>query len=496
MGYRRPCLCLKVVSFRTNVIFLLHFSRTTDATEDISQEQAVHSEASSVRGGEDELETHGGVERNEIVEETSEDLMEGLVRLDGVIEEESEAIASQELETVKHEQMIKEGELRNLRLRSDTLREKELEIESLLQESEKLKRRGEDLSKLQIEIENLRREKEELRIQERTNSELNNKVDVLAEKEREIEELRLQNEQLQRKAQEIEGKFDSAFTLRDREIERLYTRNNELYTKEKVLESLQERSNALDSQEKELEKLKAVNEEFKTKQLEMASELKEVQEKNEDLLIGVAQAEKLKEINRELCQKIDEGEILRQELGKSEAEKKELREKIIVFEREGRQAQTAGAEEVDRLRKENRAVATHCKDAEEMKKNIIKLTAQMRDMETRSQGQADKFDKKLEEFESEKKQLLERIAELEAHEENETKAENSDKEMEDLKLENIFLVERTKEINELKSALAKMAAEAKENESFKQKYKELRDVESVSNHGNSRPVAVDVRMFV
>lgn len=120
----------------------------------------------------------------------------------------------------------------------------------------------------------------------------------------------------------------------------------------------------------------------------------------------------------------------------------------------------------------------------------------MRDMETRSQEQADKFDKKLEEFESEKKQLLERIAELEAREENETKAENSDKEMEDLKLENIFLVERTKEINELKSALAKMAAEAKENESFKQKYKELRDVESVSNHGNSRPAAVDVRMFV
>ena len=167
---------------------MLHFSRTTDATEDISQEQAVHSEASSVRGGEDELETHGGVERNEIVEETSEDLMEGLVRLDDVIEEESEAIASQELETVKQELMIKEEQLRDLRLRSDTLREKELEIESLLQENEKLKRRGEDLGKLQIEIKNLRRENEELRIQERTNSELNNKVDVLAEKEREIEE--------------------------------------------------------------------------------------------------------------------------------------------------------------------------------------------------------------------------------------------------------------------------------------------------------------------
>lgn len=135
---------------------------------------------SKIQLNQDELETHGGVERNEIVEETSEDLMEGLVRLDGVIEEESEAIASQELETVKQELMIKEEQLRDLRLRSDTLREKELEIDSLLQENEKLKRRGEDLGKLQIEIENLRRENEELRIQERTNSELNNKVDVLA----------------------------------------------------------------------------------------------------------------------------------------------------------------------------------------------------------------------------------------------------------------------------------------------------------------------------
>lgn len=56
--------------------------------------------------------------------------------------------------------------------------------------------------------------------------------------------------------------------------------------------------------------------------------------------------------------------------------------------------------------------------------------------------------------------------------------ENNSKEVEDLKLENIFLVERAKEIDELKSAVAKLAAEAKENLSFKEKYKELCDVET------------------
>lgn len=460
---------------------------TTDATEDISQDQGVHSDVSSGRD-EDELELHGGVERDEIIEETREDLMEGLARLDSVIEEESEAIASQELENVRHELMEKEEELRDLRSRSHTVHEKELEIESLLQENEELRRRGEDLSKLHIEIENLRRENEELRRRDQDDSKVESRDGMFAEKEREVEklrlqdeeltQLRLQNEELRKKAQEIEEKFDADITLRDREIERLYIRNNELSSKEKELESLKQRSHGLAPQEKELEKLRVLNEESNTKQSEMASLLKDLREKNKELSIEVAQAEKLKEINRELCQKVDEGEILRQELGKSEAEKKELREKIAEFERTRKESERGNTEEAEKLRKENNVLAAQCKDAGEMKKNIIKLTAQMRDMETRNQEQVNNFQKKLGEFESEKQQLLERIAELENREKTEAKTNDNAKEVEDLKLENIVLVEKTKEVEELKSAMTKLAAEVRENESFKQKYKELRDVES------------------
>ena len=107
--------------------------RMTDATEDASQEPGITSEVSSVRG-EDELEfapVPGSVEGNEIKEEISEDLMEGLNELDQVIDEESEVIASQELEAVRHELAAKEEELKELRLRSDTLNEREDELISL-----------------------------------------------------------------------------------------------------------------------------------------------------------------------------------------------------------------------------------------------------------------------------------------------------------------------------------------------------------------------------
>ena len=135
------------------------------------------------------------------------------------------------------------------------------------------------------------------------------------------------------------------------------------------------------------------------------------------------------------------------------------------------------------MRQKNLEVAAKSKDAEEMRTNIIKLTAQMREMEKQSQERANKLQKELGDAASEKQQLLDRIAELEESERSQAQkkdAENNAKEVEDLKLENIFLVERTKEVDELKLAVAKLAAEAKENESFKQKYKELRDVETVS----------------
>jgi len=464
---------------------------TTDATEDISQEQGVLSEDSSVRD-DDELDLSptmlGGVERDEIVEETSEDLMEGLAQLDSVIEEESEAIASQELESVRHELVQKEAELQELRARSDTFQEKEFELESLMEENEELRRRVEDLNELEVEIEDLRRENEELKQRDQDVSVMESKNDMLAEKERELEELRLQNkelhdlrlqnEELLKKLQEIKDKFDAEITLRDREIERLYARNNELSSKEKELEGLKPRSQAFESQEKELENLRDLNENSSSSQSEMASKLNALQERNEELLIEVAQVEKLKQINRELCQKVDEGEILRQELGRSEAEKKDLRTKLEELERKKNQSERADTVEVEKLRKENAILAAQCKDTDEMKKNIIRLTAQMRDMEKQNQEEADNFQTKLDELTAEKQQLQERMTELENAEKCEANTDTSSKEVEDLKLENIFLVERTKEVDELKSAVARLAAEAKENESFKQKYKELRDAES------------------
>lgn len=119
-----------------------------------------------------------------------------------------------------------------------------------------------------------------------------------------------------------------------------------------------------------------------------------------------------------------------------------------------------------------------CKDADEMKNNIIKLTAQLRDMERENQYEADNVQRRLDELTAEKKLLQERIAELEKNQNSEEQKDISGKEGEDLKLENIFLVERTKEIEDLRASVAKLSAEVRENESFKQKYKELRDVES------------------
>ena len=129
-------------------MFLL---RTTDATEEISAEPGINSEVSSVRD-EDELElaagATGSIEGDEIVEEISDDVMEGLTKLDHVIDEESEAIASHELEVVRQELALKEEELRELRVRSDTLTEREDEIEILRRENGELKRRCEELGEL------------------------------------------------------------------------------------------------------------------------------------------------------------------------------------------------------------------------------------------------------------------------------------------------------------------------------------------------------------
>lgn len=431
----------------------------TDATEDASHEPGITSEVSSVRD-KDELEfapVPGRVEGNEIKEEISEDLMEGLNELDQVIDEESEVIASQELEAVRHELAAKEEELKELRLRSDTLNEREDELISL------------------------RRENEELKMRSVARSKLSEKDESLVEKDRALEELRQENEELRRRIDDLEEKLKNETAMRDREIERLYARNNELSSNEKELENLRQLRDTCDSQEKELEKLRLMNQESSSGQNELASRLAELKQKHNELLMEVNEMEKLKQVNRELTRKVDEGDMFRQELEKSQAQKKELVEKLKELERERRESKKGENDRVENLRQKNLEVAAKSKDAEEMRTNIIKLTAQMREMEKQSQERANKLQKELEDAASEKQQLLDRIAELEESERSQAQkkdAENNAKEVEDLKLENIFLVERTKEVDELKSAVAKLAAEAKENESFKQKYKELRDVET------------------
>ncbi|XP_027058250.1 uncharacterized protein LOC113685010 isoform X4 [Pocillopora damicornis] len=431
----------------------------TDATEDASHEPGITSEVSSVRD-KDELEfapVPGRVEGNEIKEEISEDLMEGLNELDQVIDEESEVIASQELEAVRHELAAKEEELKELRLRSDTLNEREDELISL------------------------RRENEELKMRSVARGRLSEKDESLVEKDRALEELRQENEELRRRIDDLEEKLKNETAMRDREIERLYARNNELSSNEKELENLRQLRDTCDSQEKELEKLRLMNQESSSGQNELASRLAELKQKHNELLMEVNEMEKLKQVNRELTRKVDEGDMFRQELEKSQAQKKELVEKLKELERERRESKKGENDRVENLRQKNLEVAAKSKDAEEMRTNIIKLTAQMREMEKQSQERANKLQKELEDAASEKQQLLDRIAELEESERSQAQkkdAENNAKEVEDLKLENIFLVERTKEVDELKSAVAKLAAEAKENESFKQKYKELRDVET------------------
>lgn len=445
---------------------------TTDATEDAAHEPGIQSELSSA-AEEDDLDMAPAIlgtgERDEIVEETSEDLMEGLARLDSVIEEESEAIASQELQKLKRQLSEKEVELRDLRLKTEVLKEKDSEIERLMDENGELRRTAEDLNKLRLEKEDLEKENEELRRL------------VLTVKESELHELRLRNEKLCKEAQGIEERFKDEISLRDREIERLYARNNELSFKEKELESLNERNVSLlafEAQQKELEKLRLFRDEVSASQRDMTSKLKSLQEKNMELEIEVSQAENLVQINRELCRKADEGEILRQEFERTNNEKKELNDKLEDLIHEKTESERINTAEVEKLREKNLVLMVQCKDADEMKNNIIKLTAQLRDMERENQYEADNVQRRLDELTAEKKLLQERIAELEKNQNSEEQKDISGKEGEDLKLENIFLVERTKEIEDLRASVAKLSAEVRENESFKQKYKELRDVES------------------
>lgn len=466
-------------------VFVDRFFRTTDATDDVAHEPGTQSELSSAPEENDQDMTPanlGGVERDEIVEETREDLMEGLTRLDSVIEEESEVIASQEILKLKRQLMEKKVELQELQVKTaKIMAEKESEIERLLEENKQL-RHGE-LNEVKTRILNLERENEELRATAENFHELKSKDDVLTVNESELLELQLRNEELRKEAQEIEEKFNAEISLRDQEIERLHARNNELASKEKELESLNEEKSSLlafDLQQKELEKLKVLRDEASASQSEMTSKLEALQTRNNDLEAKIAQIENLTQINRELCQKVDEGEIIRQEFQRSEAEKKDLKAKLENLNRERKESEQSIAEEIENLCEKNQFLSDQCKDADEMKKNIIKLTAQLREMEKKNQCEADNFQRKLEEVTVEKQQLQQRIAELEKTENNGEQGDMSEKEGEDLKLENIFLVERTREVEELKASVAKLAAEARENESFKQKYKELRDVESVS----------------
>ncbi|XP_029207485.2 centrosomal protein of 290 kDa-like isoform X4 [Acropora millepora] len=456
---------------------------TTDATDDVALERETQSELSSAQEENDQDVTPaklGAVERDEIVEETREDLMDGLARLDSVIEEESEAIASQEMLKLKRELMEKKVEVQELQVKTaKIMAEKESEIERLLEENKQL-RHGE-LNEVNVRILNLEKENEELKATAENFHEMKRKDDVLTVNESELHSLRLRNEELRKEAQGIEEKFKTEISLRDREIERLYARNNELASKEKELDSLNEEKSSLlafDLQQKELEKLKLLRDEASVSQSEMTSKLEALQTRNNDLEAKIAQIENLTQINRELCQKVDEGEIIRQEFQRSEAEKKDLKAKLESLNSERKKSEQSIAEELENLREKNQFLSDQCKDADEMKKNIIKLTAQLREMEKKNQCEADSLQRKLEEFTSEKQLLHKRIAELEKTENGGEQADISQKEGEDLKLENIFLVERTREVEELKASVAKFAAEARENESFKQKYKELRDVES------------------
>lgn len=428
----------------------------TDATEDVSQEPGINAEVSWVRD-EDELKlapvpVNG--EGNETKEEIGEDVMEGLNKLDQVIDEESEVIASQELEAVRHELAAKEEELQELRLRTDTLNEREDELISL------------------------RRENEELKMRSGEHGELLNKDESLVEKDRALGELRQEKEEMRRRISELEEKLKIEIAMRDREIERLYARNNELSSNDEELENLRQLRDTFVSQEKELEKLRLMNPDSSSGQHELAAKLTELQQKHDELLMEVSEMEKLKRVNQELTRKVDEGDIFRKELEKTQAEKKDLVEKLKEVERERRESKKSDNNDAENLRQRNLEVAAKSKDAEEMRTNIIKLTAQMREMEKQSQEKANKLQKELQDAASEKKQLLDRIAELEESQAQDKDVENNSKEVEDLKLENIFLVERAKEIDELKSAVAKLAAEAKENLSFKEKYKELCDVET------------------
>lgn len=299
------------------------------------------------------------------------------------------------------------------------------------------------------------------------------------EKEREVEQLKRRNEELLEKLSELEEKDKHELETRDREIERLYSRNNELSAKERELEHLREKSVGGTKDEN----LKGVISDA-SNESELLDKIADLQQRHKELELTTGEAEEVKRINRELCKKVDEGELAKQELRRVEAEKQEMANKLEKLKGRNTEPHSSLSKEVESLRKENQDLAMKAKDVDAMKQNVIRLSAQLREMGSAQSSSAELQDlrEKLEMVEFEKEQLHLKLEDIERESQG---TQDNSKEVEELKLENITLVEKNKDVAHLRDAVSKLTAEVKENQSFRQKYKELRDVESVSERSQA-----------
>ena len=299
----------------------------------------------------------------------------------------------------------------------------------------------------------------------------------LRKKERRVQDLEYQNKELMEKLRELEEKSRAELEVRDREIERLYSTHGALSTNGEGLELTGEKSGDTGD-----ERLRGVPGD----EGELVEKIIDLQQRHKQLEQTAGEAEDVKRINRELARKVDDGLISKQELKQVEAQRQEMALKIRELEKAKEEAESRLRKQVESLRKENAELAGKVKEVDEMKQNVIRLTAQLRAMDSGEPNATElqELREKLNTVELEKSRVQSALDELQ----RETAPKND---LQELQLDNITLEEKSKDgAAELRLTIEQLRQEVKQNDMYRHKYVELTAVESVSAH--APPASVEL----
>ncbi|XP_031557349.1 uncharacterized protein LOC116293984 [Actinia tenebrosa] len=381
-----------------------------------------------------QLTPHGNVSRTRGHSNTVDAQVEELKRKDAELQLKEKEI--QDLKRERDELLEKENELLVWRLRNNELVEREEEVEKL--QMSFAEKENQELLKKESELNDSRSQCTQLLVRKKEMEE------VEQQQQEELEELRQRvregNEELQ---------------LRDREIEKLYARNNELVGREKELEE-----NMKDFMKLKME-LENKNESSTSlsKQEELENKIKDLLLVNESLQNQLDEA-----MNERLTEEKNTKETLQlqERLVKAESEKKELQQKLEELQRRNLLLER-GAKLIDSMREENKALVAKAKEMDEMKRNIIRLTSRLREADNLrlNQGELDDMKLRISICEAEKQQLQSRVEEVERQNGN---LREDLREADQLRKENRSLREKVNELEDVRTHVKTLRKEIQEGE--------------------------------